>query len=409
MVTDLPRSESLTHYAGRLLRDARIISINQVLHHMTKLFLGLSALVRTYLWMGYALANRCEATHEVHARAAVKWLLGAAQGSGSGGFAHSLHFARGWLADYPETTGYIIPTLCLAAKRYGLADAERAGMVAWQWLCSLQQADGAFPDLAGKPQVFDTGQILIGANFLCRMGDAEAPKVARKCSDWLLRQQSTEGCFVVNAYNEQPHAYYSRVGAALLETGQMLNLAAVTEAGLRNLEWTLCQQKQDGWFEHMSFAEHPPYSHTIVYTLEGLLAGYHLCGDDRLRDAVVRCAIALRESIARHGGFIRSQYKDGFVAVDEQICVTGLCQWSALCFRLDRLGVSGFRDEAERSLAAAKRLQLCSPLRSLSGALPGSVPLSGRYMRYALPNWGVKFFLDALLEADGGDDLPPLI
>ena len=30
------------------------------------------------------------------------------------------------------------------------------------------------------------------------------------------------------------------------------------------------------------------------------------------------------------------------------------------------------------------------------GALPGSAPLWGPYARFRYPNWGVKFFLDAM-------------
>lgn len=159
----------------------------------------------------------------------------------------------------------------------------------------------------------------------------------------------------------------------------------------------------------MSFADHAPFSHTIVYTLEGLLAGYHLTGDQACLDGVLLCATSLSAAIACHGGTIRSQYEEGFKALDKQICVTGLSQWSALCFRLTRLGYTQFAEQAESSLAAARRLQIQSNSPDIGGALPGSVPASGRYMRFALPNWGVKFFLDALLEAEDASNLPHLI
>jgi hypothetical protein len=374
--------------------------------------LALGALARLPCWLGFALARRGAADNRAHAEAAIAWLARAEAASGQQGFAHSLHLARGWLPGYPETTGYIIPTLLLAAQRYQAPQAQALAIAAWQWLRAIQQEGGAFADLSGQAQVFDTGQILIGLNLLCARATPGAQGVAGVASQaarWLVRQQEPDGSFTRQAYNNRPHAYYSRVGAALLEAGQGLGLAEVLAAGQRNLEWTLAQQGPDGWFANMSFADHPPFSHTIVYTLEGLLAGYRIGGDTRLLDAVVRTATALRDRISAHGGVIRSQYREGFVPLDGQICVTGLCQWSALCFRLERLGVAGFQAQAQDSLAAAKRLQLWSPLRSLHGALPGSVPLSGRYMRYALPNWGVKFFLDALLEADGGDDLPALV
>ena len=373
------------------------------------MLLGLSALRNAHLWFGYAAARRRAVDNAEHARDALEWLKIAASRSNNQGVSHSLHFARGWLPGYPETTGYIIPTLMLLARRYGWEDADDLAASAWGWLCGIQQQDGSFHDLAGRPQVFDTGQILIGANYLCRTGNEHAGEVGERAARWLMGLQADDGSFVSHSYNQRPHAYYSRVGAALLETGILLDCSDLREAGLANLEWTLRQQRADGWFAHMSFADHPPFSHTIVYTLEGLLAGFRLTHDTRMRDAVVLCASVLRERIVAHGGLIRSQYREDFQAVDEEICVTGLCQWAALCFRLARLGGGEFLGEAERSLEAAKYLQLRSPLAALHGALPGSSPLSGRYMRYALPNWGVKFFLDVLLEAKGGDDLPALI
>ncbi len=366
------------------------------------------ALMRAPLWIGYALAGWQRADTASHARDAIGWLLQAAK-VGDGGFAHSLHFARGWLPAYPETTGYILPTLDLAGRHFRVPGVASVVTTAWRWLQGIQRSDGAFPDLAGRAQVFDTGQILIGACYLVRSGVPEAVQVALRCCDWLLSQQADDGSFVSCAYDYRPHAYYSRVGAALLDAGQLLGLPAAIEGGIRNLEWTIRQQRKDGWFDLMSFGDDPPYSHTIVYTLEGLLAGYRLSGESRMLDAVVHFSTRMRDQIAANRGVIRSQYREGFVPVNGEVCVTGLCQWAAHCFRLARLGVSGFASEAEKSLETAMRFQLRSPLVELNGALPGSVPLYGRYMRFALPNWGVKFFLDALLEADGVSGLLPLL
>lgn len=376
---------------------------------MANFALALSALSRCHLWAGYALSGGRSEDNACHAKKALSWLGRAEKSARGEGFAHSLHLARGWLPGYPETSGYILPSIDLAAHRFGVAGMDAVIANTWSWLKRIQRADGSFGDLTGSPQVFDTGQILIGANYMLRQDTPGAAIVAKRAGEWLRDQQSSDGSFVRHAYNARPHSYYSRVGAALLDAGQLLNSAELVDSGARNLEWTLKQQGSDGWFDHMSFSDHPPYSHTIVYTLEGLLAGYRLSGEKRMLDAVVSCATALGKSIAAHGGVVRSQYQVGFLPVDDQICVTGLCQWAALCFRLEHLGIDGFLGEAERSLAKAKSLQLVSPFSALDGALPGSVPLSGRYMRFALPNWGVKFFLDALIEAEGGEDLPPLI
>jgi hypothetical protein len=360
------------------------------------------AFFRVPLLLDFYKAKGRQKSNAAHALAAIRWLERAALETGNRGFAHSLHFIRGWLPGYPETTGYILPTLLLALRRFSPESSASCFEACWNWLRSIQQDDGSFCDLSGTPQVFDTGQILIGANLLFRENLLDVADLSRRACAWLSAQQSEDGSFVARAYRGRPHSYYSRVGAALVEAGQLHDSRPSIDAGLRNLEWTLRQQESNGWFQQMSFADDPPFSHTIVYTLEGLLAGYRLTSETQMLHAVLACAEPLRDRIEASGGIIRSQYREDFIAVDQEVCVTGLCQWSALCYRLDRLGIPGFRAQAERSLAAAKQLQIESSFAAIDGSLPGSVPLSGRYMRYALPNWGVKFFLDALLEAEGG-------
>src|SRR5207249_2534503 len=64
--------------------------------------------------------------------------------------------------------------------------------------------------------------------------------------------------------------------------------------------------------------------------------------------------------------------------------------------------LAGFTREdhaARRALNLVKRGQLMFPDDpNLRGGIPGSDPLWGGYLTYALPNWAAKFFIDAMLE-----------
>ena len=66
---------------------------------------------------------------EEHLRGAADWLLRAQAATPDDGVAHSYDIRkRKWLASYPETTGYIIPTLYDYASHFGIsasADAAR--------------------------------------------------------------------------------------------------------------------------------------------------------------------------------------------------------------------------------------------------------------------------------------------
>ncbi|MFN8581533.1 MAG: AAC(3) family N-acetyltransferase [Gemmatimonadaceae bacterium] len=78
--------------------------------------------------------------------AALAWLCEAqdASISNDGGVAHDYSLVDGWSASYPETTGYVIPTMLEWAKRTGDERLLDRGRAMLDWLVSIQLADGAF-------------------------------------------------------------------------------------------------------------------------------------------------------------------------------------------------------------------------------------------------------------------------
>src|SRR3989304_1307106 len=103
-----------------------------------------------------------------HIEGAVDWLVRAQDVTNNGGVAKSYSLGvnshirfKGWAAAYPETTGYIIPTLfdcCYLFRDNGLR--ERAIRMA-DWECKIQMKDGAIPggtiNEAPIETVFNTG------------------------------------------------------------------------------------------------------------------------------------------------------------------------------------------------------------------------------------------------------------
>jgi hypothetical protein len=331
--------------------------------------------------------------------AALDWLPMAQRACGGGGFAHSFHLLQGWRPAYPETTGYIVASLRRAWQREPRAELLSAIAAAARWLASVQQPDGSFLDLAGRAQVFDTAQILYGWNDLAaHLPDLVARDRQARAAAWIAAQQEADGSFHRHAYNAIPHSYYARVGAALLAAGRLLDDARLREAGLRNLRWVLAQQEANGAFRYMSFDASPPFLHTMIYVAEGLLDGHQATGDGELLAALLRYTGALLAT-ARRDRTLRSQYDAGLAVANGELCLTGLAQWAGLCLRLAALGHADYAGEGRRTLDLLKRQQLFCADPRLNGGLPGSAPFWGRYMRLSIPNWGVKFFIDALLEA----------
>src|SRR5262245_26076600 len=112
---------------------------------------------------------RLARTDGEHRLAAIHWLGRAQDASKDGGFCGRYRLDRGWTSSYPETTGYIVPTLLALARDPSLdgpaltARARRAV----EFLLSVQLESGAFPGLEiaenrTEPSPFNTAQIIHG-------------------------------------------------------------------------------------------------------------------------------------------------------------------------------------------------------------------------------------------------------
>src|SRR5262252_378034 len=110
--------------------------------------------------------NRCAGLgDDDHLSEAIAWLQRAQDITGDGGVSGRYHLRLGWTSSYPETTGYIIPTLLklaeVKADRTFIDRAERCV----RFLLSTQLESGAFPGLEiaenrSEPSPFNSAQII---------------------------------------------------------------------------------------------------------------------------------------------------------------------------------------------------------------------------------------------------------
>jgi len=335
-----------------------------------------------------------------HIHAGVGWLT-QAQKNGDGGFSRKFCLYDRWDKPYIETTGYIIPTM-LAAGRF-LKDESIAGAArkAALWLLGMQKENGAFCDTdTGQEQVFDTGQVLTGLIAAFReWGDVPFLEAASRAGTWLAEVQEQDGSWERYAYNTMKHTYYVKVAAALFQLAGVTGEARYHEAAAKNIRWTIACQAEDGYFKHMQFRrEEHPFLHTIIYVLEGLMDSYDIVKDTSIFSAAMRSVIALKEVNQKRDMLLCSQYGDNWVTKNKERCITGLAQWAGIAIRAyEFTGDKDLLTQAVKTIYYLKSKQYLKPDEDLYGGLPGSVPIWGKYIPFCYPNWGVKFFIDALI------------
>lgn len=351
-------------------------------------------------------------TNEHHMRLAAEW-LGAAQDATSDGGVSALYSVRtGWDVSYPETTGYIIPTLLSYSRFTGQTIWRDRAIRMADWLLSVQLKDGGFPQRADlvTPAVFDTGQIIFG--LLGAFWEARAKRYldsAIRAAKWLISIQEPTGAWLQHSYGGASHPYYTRVAWALLELhrewddGEMLIVAAK-----RNLAWANGQQLESGWFRNNSFSsDEDPSLHTIAYVAQGLLEGGLILQDQRFVQAAAKVADVLLVR-QQNNGALHGAYDEDWKPTVSWTCLTGNAQMSIIWLKL----YLSYRNKAY--FAAAKKANsflrsiqnLTSRQPGVKGGIKGSHPIDGKYMPYSYPNWAAKFFLDSLMLEERAIGLP---
>jgi len=337
-------------------------------------------------------------------QAALEWIERAQRASGNGGISKGYHvIRRRWFPSYPETTGYTIPTLLNAAVVLDRPDLRVLALKLADYLLKAATPEGAvahWADPSSQPIVFDTGQVLFGwlAAYAASQ-EARYLDAAIQAGDWLAEIQGSSGAWTTHQHLGVVKTIDSRVAWALLELYRHTKQEDHRRAAVHNLEWVLDQQDRDGWFRHCAFRDgEDPFTHTLVYTAEGLFESGCLLNQARYVDAAVRTADALLAR-QRPVGWLASTYGSGWRATSHSSCLTGDCQASRLWLRLFTLRDNpAYAEEAKKAILFVSRTQkLGAANPGVRGGIAGSAPIYGRYERFTYPNWAAKFYADALL------------
>jgi len=352
-----------------------------------------------------------------HLDAAIGWIARAQDVSNTGGVPWGYRARRpvrtaypmGWIGPYPETTGYIIPTMIRYADVTGDKDALDRARRMTEWELSIQLADGGIQGgIYGSQPVasstFVTGQVLFGfVSAFERFQDERIRTAAIRAGDWLLECLDETGRFVRgHSHFCEPgsKAYEARTGLALAELGDLVRGQKYLDAASNTADYALSTQQPNGWFAENDLDFHDrPLTHTIGYVLEGLHGiGVRLGRPDCIA-AVERTLRAILPLIQSNGYLAGRLRKDWTPAVD-WVCLTGSSQIAGVFLRMYlQTGKREYFQAGRNLLGFVCFTQDLTPgIPSIDGGIRGSYPFGGQYGQWCVLNWATKFFADSVAD-----------
>lgn len=304
-----------------------------------------------------------------------------------------------WSASYPETTGYLLPTVLAASsipkhRRLEIANSQ------YGYFKNLANSDGSFcqSESNSAPIIFDTAQILLGLINLVPYApnNTAVSDLCEKSYNWLFNQLDNEGFFkeynYIEGYNP---SYYSRVAWPMLKWELSLNRHA-SKKTLKLISRIVAEKKPNYAFNNWGFyPETKAYTHTIAYTLRGLWECGSLLSDTDLKRVVYNSLDKILELVSTEGK-LAGEYNGEWKGNYDFICSTGNAQLALLLILV-------YKNTKERKYLSGVPVLLKPLIRAQErfhsrGALSSSIPIWGPYQKLRYTNWTQKFYSECLIE-----------
>jgi hypothetical protein len=325
--------------------------------------------------------------------------------SQDGGVARHFSLISGWGTSYPETTGYIVPTMLNYARVYNDEDARRRAKRMLDWFVAIQFPEGGFQGgmVDSQPKVpvtFNTGQILLGlASGVREFGDTYRGAMSQ-AADWLVETQDLDGCW---RKHPTPFAkpgektYETHVAWGLFEAARVEDNKTYADAALANVRWALRSQQENGWFDKCCLEDPScPLTHTLGYVLRGIIEAYRFTEVPDLLKASMKTADGLLAAIRMRDGFLPGRLYSNWKGAVPWVCLTGNAQIAICWFMLYQYtGKTEYRDAAFAANQYVRRTVKTDGPAEICGAIKGSFPVYGNYGTYQYLNWACKFFIDS--------------
>ena len=363
-------------------------------------------------WLGEDVKIKSNA---IHLEKAISWLCQAQDDSDDGGVSAGYDMKFGWRPPYFETTGYIIKSFVEFSKYAEDVNCLNRAKKMGDWVVDNQLDSGAIKGgvgLYGNPIVFNTGQVILGLCSLFQSTKNEKYiKSAIKAADWLINIQDSDGKWSRYVYNEIPHAYHSEVAWSILEVYKLTTNIKYLRSAKKNIIWVLSLVETNGWFNQAGFQKNMlPSTHTIGYTLQGLLESAEFFNED-LKESIQQTVRKTGENLLlkyerrkrkgpnSHPDLLNASFDRNWKSKDNYSCMTGNCQIAIVWINLYNIfNDVRFLNASLKLVDSVKSKQMLNSRNNgINGGIPGSYPIWGKYKPFSYPNWAAKYFIDVII------------
>jgi hypothetical protein len=343
-----------------------------------------------------------------HLALGAEWIAAAQDSQSDGGVSGGFTFYGGWSLSYPETSGYTVPTMLNYGTLLNRPELRDRVTRMFKFLLTQQNpAEGWFPAglVSNNPQrsIFNSGMILHGLNHYYRaFQSTECMDAMLRCGHWICRNVDADGTWSTHNYANLKRTYNSEVSASVAELFEITK-EPVFEAAVKSCnDWIVKQQHANGWYSNCDNTERlndRPLTHLIGYTLRGMLVGGKIHANDSWIDSAQKGLDAIMARHPLEAGLLDGRLDENWGPRLGACCVTGVAQIAISLFLLNELRPDPAYIQYARGLNAqiAQVQEVDNTCPGFKGGLPSSFPVWGGYERFHFNNWGIKYFMDALM------------
>ena len=344
-----------------------------------------------------------------HFNYAIEWLKRAQDSTPDGGVSRGVRITStgiSWSPSYPETTGYIIPSLINAAKLTDAPEITRRAQRMGDWLQAIQLESGAWQGgnikVPEHPTYFDTGQILRGMSALSELAnEPQHRESADRGYRYLLDNYSPSlpSDAPSSQFSQRPWASYAVAPAVAFGMQNEALAESALELSKRAAADLQHTQNSVGWFYNCSLDKNTDAAllHTVAYAMDGLWDIAVAVEDPQAESAAQQTLDGVIFAMD-HNGYIPGRLTSEWKPAVNWACLTGTAQTGVLALKVyQRHGDEKYLDAARLMADYLKTRQYLGDNQMLHGAMWGSWPIDGGYETNGTPNWATKYFVDLLL------------